>query len=178
VRIIAPCTRLSSALATGRAYIKIHGRVDDAVTIGGGRSVTILGDPRTLSTSKSALAVLTHTGNGAALTVRDDQTSVSIYDVAITGVSDNRSPSVIVAPSGSPTLILRHASIMINAGIGISVQAGTFEMSQSTIVGNAKGGLEIGGAVSFEVVSNVFANNGNATSVIGRRFPDRRHAVT
>lgn len=65
-----PCARIAAALATGNRYIRIHGVLDEAVVVSGGRSVTILGELG---------ATLSHrTGAGSVLTVRDDGTSLAI----------------------------------------------------------------------------------------------------
>src|SRR5262249_29404898 len=71
--LASPCTSVAAGLATGRPYLKFHGVIDEPVVVSGGRSVTFFGDPG---------AGLTRSmGNGAIVTIQDDRTSLSVYDL-------------------------------------------------------------------------------------------------
>lgn len=74
----APCTSMASALMTARHYVKIHGTIDGAVVVDKGRTVTFLADPG---------AMLTRGTGGDVLTVRDTGTSLTIYDLTISGAT-------------------------------------------------------------------------------------------
>jgi hypothetical protein len=136
--LATPCTRVAAALATGRPYVKFHGVIDEAVSVNGGRSVTFLADAGAQLTRSS--------GNGAILTVQDDRTSLSIYDLSISNAPNSASGigCLIPAGAGAPTLSLTRASIMNNPGGGISITNGT-----------------------FIIVGNVFFNNGGNTALVG-----------
>lgn len=154
----APCTSVAKVLATGRSYIKLHGTIDEAVAIAGGRTVTFLADPHT---------ILTRSSGGPVLTVRDDVTSLKIYDLTITDVPDSRTYSIVVLPNGSPSLSLVRVTVANNTGGGISVGGGRFTIAQSTISSNSAGGIMIDGDTKFVVVGNVFVGNGNEGSAVG-----------
>jgi hypothetical protein len=180
--LTTPCTRVAAALATGRPYVKFHGVIDEAVLVNGGRSVTFLGDPG---------AELTRSvGSGAIVTVQDDRTSLSIYDLSISNAPNSASGIGCLIPTGAgaPTLSLTRVSIMNNPGGGISSSLGAVTVAQSTIGGNQGAGISNsggslavaqstisgnqGGGISssngtFIIVGNVFFSNGGPTSSVG-----------
>jgi hypothetical protein len=136
---LSPCTTVMNALATHRPYVKFHGTTDEAVSIGGGRVVTFLADPDATLTRGS--------GNGAILTVRDDGTSLSVYDLSISNAPNNPSGIGCVIPpaSGAPAVALARVTIANNPGGGISMAAGTLTMSQSTVSRNIGIGISMAG---------------------------------
>jgi hypothetical protein len=155
-----PCTKVASALATNRPYVKFHGTTDEAVTVNGGRVVAFLAAPG---------AKLTRTtGTGAIVTVQGDGTALSVYDLSISDAPN--SPSgigcVIPAASGAPTLSLTRARLANNPGGGLSATGGTVTVSQSTVSGNTGGGLSISGA-QFDLTNNFIVNNGSPGAVFG-----------
>jgi hypothetical protein len=136
--LASPCTRVAAGLATGHPYVKLHGVIDEAVLVSGGRGVTFLGDPG---------AELTRSmGNGAIVTVQDDRTSLSIYDLSISNAPNSSSGigCLIPAGAGAPTLLLTRARVTNNPGGGVSISNG-----------------------AFVIVGNVFFNNGGLTSSVG-----------
>lgn len=158
--LTTPCTRVAAALATGRPYVKFHGVIDEAVLVNGGRSVTFLGDPG---------AELTRSvGSGAIVTVQDDRTSLSIYELSISNAPNSASGIGCLIPTGAgaPTLSLTRVSITNNPGGGISSSLGAVTVAQSTISGNQGGGISIANGI-FIVVGNVFFNNGGNTTLVG-----------
>lgn len=173
-----PCTKVASALATGRRYLKLHGTTDEAVTLKN-RNVTVLADPG---------AVLTRTSNGNLLVV-DGSSDVQIYDLAINGASGNGA-GITLTSGGSQSLTLNRVTMSGNNGTGGAIIAagGTLTIASSTLSGNAGGAITAtGGAVnlrqstinsnnaggislsstSFDLENNVIARNGNPGTVFG-----------
>ncbi len=152
----APCTLVSKALATNRPYVKLTGTTDDAVTVDNGRVVTFLADPG---------AKLTRTtGTGAIVTVRDDGTSLTIFDLSISDAPNSPSGIGIVIPTaaGAPTVTLTRATVTNNPGGGISASGGSLSVSQSTLSGNAGGGIAVTGAgATFAITNNYIFRNGD-----------------
>jgi hypothetical protein len=155
-----PCTLVSKALATSRPYVKFTGTTDEAVTIDNGRVVTFLADP-------GAKLVRTN-GTGAIVTVRDDGTSLAVYDLSISDAPNNPSGIGIVVPAGAgaPTVTLVRAKLTNNPGGGISASGGELRLSQCTVSGNGGGGISISGA-QFDITNNFIAKNGSAGSIFG-----------
>jgi hypothetical protein len=145
---VAPCTKVSKALETRRPYIKFSGTTDEAVTIDSGRSVTLLADPG---------AKLTRSSGGAILTVRDDNTTLGIYDLTVADAPNPGGIGLLVPPSsGNPKISLVRATLDNNPGGGLSVAGGTLTIAQSTISGNQGGGIVVSGAaltISRSVIS-------------------------
>lgn len=155
-----PCKKVSDGLATSRPYIKIIGTIDEAVVVNGGRVVTFLADPTT---------VLTRTaGTGAVLTVQDDGTSLSLYDLTIhNGQNSPSGIGCLIPPgSGSPTLSLTRVAVTGNVGAGITVSGGMLTISRSTISGNAGGGILISGS-QFDITNSFVTANGSLMSGVG-----------
>lgn len=156
-----PCTKVSSALATGRPYVKFHGTTDEAVSISGGRVVTFLADPGARLTRG--------TGNGAIVTVQDNGTSLSVYDLAISDAPNQPGGIGCVIPTagGTPALSLTRAKLTNNPGGGISAGGGMLTVSQSTVSGNAGGGISASGGTVAISRSTISGNAGGGISVTG-----------
>ncbi len=169
----APCATVASALMTGRHYVKIHGTIDGAVVVDKGRTVTFLAD----------LGAMLMPGTGGdVLTVKDTGTSLTIYDLAISGAQG--SSVGITLAGGVPALSLMRATISNNAGggitsagtltidhstitsngssgPGISITGGSLSLAQSLVSGNRGGGVDVTGTTAkFAIVSNKFLGNG------------------
>jgi hypothetical protein len=132
--------------------VKLKGTTDEAVTIQSARVVTFLADPG---------AKLTRSAGGAIVTVRDDGTSLAIYDLAISDAPNSASGFGLVIPtaSGTPAVSLNRVTLSNNPGGGISASGGTLTMSRSTVSGIGNG--------AFAIVGNVFFNNGTQTGSVG-----------
>ncbi|HSK03273.1 MAG TPA: right-handed parallel beta-helix repeat-containing protein [Kofleriaceae bacterium] len=155
-----PCTLVSKALATNRPYVKLTGTTDEAVIVDNGRVVTFLADPGAKLTRM--------TGTGAIVTVRDNGTSLTIYDLSISDAPNSPSGIGIVIPTaaGAPTVTLTRATVTNNPGGGISASGGSLSVSQSTISGNAGGGIMVNSG-TFVIVGNVFYANGTLMGSVG-----------
>jgi hypothetical protein len=149
-----PCTKVAKALATGRPYVKFHGATDEAVTVNGGRTLSFLADPNAKLTRS--------TGNGAIVTVQDDNTALSIYDLSISNAPNTPSGigCVIPAASGAPALSLTRTTVMNNPGGGIVVSGGTLTLSQSTVSNNTGGGININNA-QYDIANSFIVGNGS-----------------
>lgn len=169
----APCASIAAALMTARHYVKIHGTIDGGIVVDKGRTVTFLADPG---------AMLTRGTGGDVLTVRDPGTSLTIYDLTISGATTSSFGIVVtggttalslirvtvsnnaaggIASSGS--LTIDHSMILNNSsdGPGISVTGGSLSLAQSLISGNRGGGVDVTGTTAkFAIVSNKFVSNG------------------
>jgi len=180
---LMPCTKVSAALATNRAYLKFHGTTDEAVLVNGGRKVTFLAD---------ADAKLTRSvGNGAIVTAQDSGTSLSIFDLSISNAPNNPSGVGLVIPpaSGAPVLSLSRARVSNNPGGGISVGGGVVLVSQSvlsnntgvaitasggsvtvirsSVAQNTGGGILVNSPGVFAIVGNTFFGNGTSGGTTG-----------
>lgn len=154
-----PCASVAAALATGRPYVKVHGIIDGPVLIGGGRSVTFLGDPGAMLTRT--------TGTGPIITVQDDRTLLSIYDTSISNAPNSGGGfGILISPGSAPTVSLTRVTIAKNPGGGISSAGATLSVVQSRISGNQGGGILISGG-TFVIVGNVFSGNGGPGSSVG-----------
>jgi hypothetical protein len=169
----APCSSIAAGLMTGRHHVKIRGTIDGAVVVDNGRTVTFLADPG---------AMLTRGTAGDVLTVRDTGTSLTIYDLTISGAQG--SSVGIVLGGGVPALSLLGVTVSNNAGggitsagsltidhstitsngsggPGISVTGGSLSLAQSLVSGNRGGGVDVTGTTAkFAIVSNKFVSNG------------------
>jgi len=108
---------VAKALATKRPFVKFTGMIDEAVTVERGRTVTFLADPNALLTSGSG---------GAILTVRDDNTSLTVYDLAISNAPNNANGfGLVIQAGGAPSVSLVHTTLDNNPGGGISAAGGS-----------------------------------------------------
>jgi hypothetical protein len=151
-----PCTKVAKALATNRPFVKFHGTTDEPVTVSGGRDVTFLGDVG---------AKLTLSGSGAIVTVKDDNTKLSVFDLSISDAQNVNSIGIVVPPaSGAPSVSLTRVTVSNDPGGGVSSSAGSLTISRSTISNNKPGGgVSVGGG-TFAIVGNVFFGNGDNTN--------------
>jgi hypothetical protein len=151
----APCTKVSSALATGRPYVKLTGTTDEAVTVNNGRMVSFVAEPG---------AKLTTTNNGSLLRI-DDSAQLHVYDLEISGALGANVG--IVVPAGSTAVVsLTRVKVLNNAGGGISVSGGTLVITQSLIAVNTGGGVSITNA-QFDITNTVIAKNGGPSAPHG-----------
>jgi hypothetical protein len=151
-----PCTKVASALATNRPYVKFHGTTDEAVTVDIPGAMTFLADPG---------AKLTRTSNGLLLEIRG-ASRLTIYDLEISGASGLNNPGISMPTGNTATLALIRVTLSNNTGGGLSATGGTVTVSQSTVSGNTGGGLSISGA-QFDLTNNFIVNNGSPGAVFG-----------
>ncbi|MBX3157752.1 MAG: right-handed parallel beta-helix repeat-containing protein [Deltaproteobacteria bacterium] len=167
-----PCTSVAKALATNRPFVKFTGTTDEAVTISNGRKVTFLAD---------ANATLTRTvGNGAIVTVRDDASELTVFDLSISNAPNNPSGVGLVIPAaaGAPKVRLTRTKVANNPGGGVSASGGTFTISQSTISGNSGGGISASGGTLTIAQSTVSGNAGGGISISGSSFDITNSFIT
>lgn len=159
----APCTRVAAALATGRPYVKFHGRIDEPVVVGQQRSLSFLADPGATLTSTRPSA-----GSQPVLTIRDTGTSLSVYDLNIADASDTAAVGVVIPQaSGDPLLTLTRVTISNNPGGGILVSGGRLRLTQSMVRDNLGGGIMVNSPATFQIVGNVVVDNGTGDSPLG-----------
>jgi hypothetical protein len=152
-----PCIKVASALATGRAYVKLAGTSDEVGTLSiDNRDVTFLAERD---------AKFVRTSNGLHMEVKGTS-QVEIYDLEISGASGAQGIGISMPPGNTAKLTLQRVKVLNNAGGGISTTGGTLAVSQSTISGNVGGGISVTNGI-FVIVGNVFFNNGNDTVNIG-----------
>lgn len=169
-----PCATVTAALKAGQQrYIKISGTIDDAVVVNNLRRVTFLADPG---------AMLTRRGGGNVLAIEDAGTSLTIYDLTISGAKD---PAAGISVDMGATLSLMRAIVSNNEGGGVSsagtlviahskitnngsskpgvvVNGGSFSLAQSLVSGNRSGGVQVTTVTAkFAIVSNTFVSNGS-----------------
>jgi hypothetical protein len=154
---VEPCTRIASALATHRRYVKLRGLIDEAVTIGTGH-VTLLAEPGTVLTRTMA--------GGPVLVIEGNGTVVEIYGLTIADVADRRTIGISIASGASAVLF--GLTMSNNAGLAIRVNGGDLKIAGSNLRKNAGGGIEvIGEGVTFDIVANIFVANGTEDSSLG-----------
>lgn len=150
-----PCTRIATALATGRPLVKVHGTIDEQVSLVD-RDVRVFAEPG---------AKLTSTTNGILLKV-DGTSNVEIYDLQIGGASGASNPGISMQPGNAAVLALSGVIVANNAGGGIASAGGNLRVSRSTVSGNSGGGIAITGG-TFAIVGNVFVGNGTSMGSVG-----------
>src|SRR5262249_45963520 len=130
------------------------------LVVAGGRKLLLVADPG---------ATLTRSiGTEAIITVRDDNTKLDIYDLALRNAPNGPDGFGLIIPAGagSPTVGLTRVTVADNPGGGISVAGGALIVHRSAITGNAGGGVTITNAL-FEMTNNIIANNGTSMSTFG-----------
>jgi hypothetical protein len=157
-----PCGTLTTAVTTGKAYIKVAaGTVKDmnGTTIEG-KTVSILADPG---------AILDRESTGPILLVRGTNTIVSIYDLRITGATGNGDSAIELEPAGGiPSLSLTRVTVDQNQGRGVSSTGGSLTISQSTFSANARGGISVSAAeATFNITNNFIVRNGDTVTPFG-----------
>jgi len=156
----APCLTVMNALSLGRPYMKFHGTTDEPISIKGGRVVTFLADAGATLTRRSS-------GNGAILTVQDNDTSLSVYDLSISNAPNDPSGIGCLVPTAGAKLALTRVTISNNPGGGISMSGGTVTVSQSTVSGNTGVGISMSGGTVTVSQSTVSGNTGVGVSTTG-----------
>lgn len=151
-----PCKVVAKALATKRPFIKFHGITDEAVIIELGRSVTFLADPS---------AQLTRGVGGPIVTVRDDNTSLKVYDLSISNGPNNvNGAGIVLQAGGTASVSLVRATVSNNPGGGIVASGGALTVSRSTVNGNRGGGIAVAGnGVSFDITNTFIYRNGDGS---------------
>jgi hypothetical protein len=130
----APCAAVASALATPKSYVKLHGTLNEQVTINN-RNVTLLADPG---------AKLTSTTIGIILRV-DGTSQVAIYDLEISDAVGSTGIGISTPTGNMAKLTLRRVKVLRNAGGGISIAGGEFDIMNSVISMNGGIGATLGG---------------------------------
>lgn len=135
-----PCISVADALATTRPFVKFTGTTDEAVEVSNQRVVTFLAGPG---------AKLTRGSGGAILTVRDDGTALTIFDLSISDGPNNASGIGVLIPAGAgnATVLLERVKIENNPGGGINSQGGNVTVAQSQVSGNSRGGIVCAGGI-------------------------------
>jgi len=148
-----PCTKIASALATNRPYVKLSGTTDEGNTVTiNNQNVTLIAEPG---------SKLVRTSNGIVLEVKGTS-QVTIYDLEISGGSGAQGIGISMPPGNTAMLSLVRAKVIGNAGGGISASGGTLKVSQSTISLNAGGGISISGSgATFDLTNNFIYRNGD-----------------
>ena len=148
----SPCTKVMSALASNRPYVKLHGTIDEAVTIN--RDVTLLADPGTTLTTTGGdvrgVPILSVAGqeNGVLRPIR-----VGIYDLEVTGAHGPFFGYGIEQVNSHDTIELHRSKVTNNANGGIVGNGGTLTVTDSTVSGN---GLTGTAAVSYGENSGIY----------------------
>lgn len=130
----APCTKVTKALATGRAYVKLHGTTDEQVSINN-QNVTLLADPG---------AKLTSTSPGVILRV-DGTSQVAIYDLSVSDGLGATGFGISMPTGNTAKLTLRRVKVSGNAAGGISISGGEFDIMNSIVATNGSGSSTLGG---------------------------------
>jgi hypothetical protein len=174
-----PCTKVASAIQTGRPYVKLAGTNDEGGTLSiDSRNVTLLAERD---------AKLVRTSNGLHVEVRGTS-QVEIYDLEISGASGAQGIGISMPAGNTAKLTLQRAKILNNAGdgisatggtlavsqstisgnigVGISATGGTLAVSQSTISGNIHGGISIRWVDAFDITNCFIVRNGNSTTAV------------
>jgi hypothetical protein len=159
-----PCTKVGKALATARPYVKLSGTTNESLMISAARKVTFYAD---VGAKLRAGAT-----NSPIVTVRDNGTAVTIYDLAISDAPNDASGYGVLVPTGggAPSVSLIRATVSNNPAGGISVAGGTLNVSQSTISGNQGGGISVAGGTLNVSQSTISGNAGGGISVAGGTF--------
>ena len=155
--LAVPCTRVASALATARPYVKLAGTNDEGGTLSiDSRNVVLLAEPD---------AKLVRTSNGLHLEIKGTS-QVEIYDLEISGASGALGTGISLPTGNAARLTLQRVKVIGNQGRGIASDGATLTIVQSTLSGNQGGGISVMNG-TFVIVGNVFFNNGNDASLIG-----------
>lgn len=161
--IESPCTTIKAALATNRPLIYIRGTIHERVLIDNKlanerRKITILGNHAIITANDFIdRPLMTIEGN----------VDVIIRDVIFSDVHDSRVAAIDVPTEGNPSLTLIHVTIGNNIGMAITVNNGNFVMTRSTIFNNVKGGVNLSGVTTYQVVGNLFYGNGGFDEFVG-----------
>ncbi len=176
-----PCNRIDMA-ANLKPVVKVTGTVANRCPLNG-KTVTILGQ------SGAKLIPMGGANDGPALEVRG-ASHVEVYDLEIdqaTSSSGKEGSGVLVADTAE-VLMTRvkltnnsvdgvHVTgghftctlctIAQNMALGADVPGGLLTIHQSTLRDNQGGGINVSSAGSFQIVGNVFFNNGQNNKATG-----------
>lgn len=154
--LATPCTKVASALQTGRPYVKLAGTNDEGGTLSiDSRNVALLAEPD---------AKLIRTSNGVHVEVKGTS-QVEIYDLEISGASGPQGVGVSMPTGNTAKLTLQRVKILDNSGGGIVAFGGRLIVAQSVISRNLTGGISItGGGASFDITNCFIFRNGNSTT--------------
>jgi hypothetical protein len=148
-----PCNSLASALATGRAYLRLQGDFTVSAPLMISRSVSIYGE-------RNGGTTITRSGAGALFEVSGTGT-VELSNLALTGATGATGHAISIT-GGAPKLDLYRVDLIGNGGAGITGPAATLRVTGSLLVNNAQGGIATSATVVLE--NNFFVGNGGATS--------------
>ncbi|HZJ63051.1 MAG TPA: right-handed parallel beta-helix repeat-containing protein [Kofleriaceae bacterium] len=166
-----PCTKIASAVMTGRAIVKVSGTVTEPTSLDN-KSAVILGDlGATLAPLADAVALevrgtsrieifdlsISHPPGAAA---REGVTVQDTAELRMTRVGVVNNPADGIRISGGKLTCTR-CTIAQNTLLGIDATGGTIAISQSTIQNNLDGGIAVSGMdTGFQIVGNVIFHNG------------------
>jgi hypothetical protein len=164
----APCGTLDEAIKKDRPFVKIAvGTIADNKVTPIERAVTIFAE-RGGKLDRSDGGVILEVKNGA---------DVQIFDLEITGATTADNDAAILMMGGAPKLTLTRVTVSDNQGRGISAEAGVLTMTQSKVIGNARGGVEISRA-QFDITNSIVANNGGPSTPFGGVNLDQTASAT
>jgi hypothetical protein len=153
-----PCTKVASALQTGRPYVKLAGTNDEGGTLSiDNRNVTLLAERD---------AKLIRTSLGLHVEVKGTS-QVEIYDLEISGALGAQGVGISMPTGNTAKLTLQRVKILDNTGGGISATGGTLTVGQSTLSNNAGGGISATGGTLTVGQSTLSNNAGGGISATG-----------
>jgi hypothetical protein len=152
-----PCTKVASALQTGRPYVKLAGTNDEGGTLSiDSRNVTLLAERD---------AKLVRTSNGLHVEIRGTS-QVAIYDLEISGASGAQGIGLSIPAGATATVTLTRVKVSGNQAGGISASGGSLTVSQGTISGNTGAGITTSTGVKIDITNCFIFKNGNSTTAI------------
>jgi hypothetical protein len=140
------CSTIAKALATKMRFVKLHGTISEAVTLGKNVVVAFLADPGT---------TLTRPSNGAIFGMMAGDV-VDVYDLELIGGA----MTTVVAVGGMEVFRLHHVTIHDCGGPAIATNGGTFSLTRSRLYTNPGGALVLAGPTQFVVTNNFIYQNG------------------
>jgi Right handed beta helix region len=172
-----PCTKVSSALATDRAYVIFKGTTAENVILDAKTNLSFLAFPGAKLRGVAGLPVV-ELRNASKLTVMDLEITEGLgsngHGVSLSGSGNSlvlrrarlvkNGGAGVNAPSGNVEIF--QSSILQNTGIGVTTDNATVKITQSSFLDNQDGGLAIRNS-TFEVTNNIFARNGRLISTRG-----------
>lgn len=172
-----PCTKVSSALGTNRAYVIFKGTTAENVILDANTNLSFLAFPGAKLRGVAGLPVV-ELRNASKLTVMDLEIAEGLgsngHGVSLSGSGNSlvlrrarlvkNGGAGVNAPSGNVEIF--QSSILQNTGIGVTTENATVKIMQSSFLDNQDGGLAIRSS-TFEVTNNIFARNGRLISTRG-----------
>jgi hypothetical protein len=147
---------MAKALATGRAFVKVHGTIDEAVSINN-QNVAILADSG---------AKLTRSAPGVILEVKGTS-QVSIFDLELSGGLGATGVGISMPTGNTATVTLARVKLLNNAGGAVAASGGAVTVSQSTIANNAGGAIAASGGSLTVSQSTIAVNQGGGIAIAG-----------